>query len=185
MAEMMDVMKKLKKDVEDDLRKFGQAYVRYAADTASFMMKTEARKILIETFYEDFDPLWYKRTYNILNRSYRAYADKVVGDFNGENGGYSCDAILSVSSDDMYYYSTGKYPYNDKQYVLEQVWGKGSHGGYSGYKYSGSIINRVEKAFDANSGEIGKTIRKMSHDFAFSQARYLHYKILRFDLIKS
>jgi len=176
MAEMTDAMKRIKKDIEDDIHKFAQTYVQYAADTASFMMKEEAKRILIENFYNAYKPKIYERTYNIRDNSYEASTGKVVGGFVNGSGSYSCKAILTVSSDNMFEYPTGTLPYKDTTLIAVDVWYFGSHGGIV---ETGSIEDIVEKAFEDTS-VTGQKIRNMAADFAYAQARYGHYKILKF-----
>ncbi len=100
----------LQKNIKRQLRLYATAYMEQAA-----MELTKVAQIAIEKFYEDYTPLYYIRTYNLLHNSYAPFY---------RNDGYRVYGGVQLSSQDMEDYRYGA----SKQDILEWTWVQGYHG---------------------------------------------------------
>ena len=96
--------KKIRKEVKEYLKTFAITYAKEAAEGL-----TKTAKYAIESFYIDYSPSYYDRTYDLLNESYRRYyhnngrrvyggviidAEKMSPYMNGWNGGTTEPEII-------------------------------------------------------------------------------------------
>ena len=180
MAEITKWAKEIKEKVDKDLDKFGEAYIKEAARAASVEMGKAAKEILIKDFYNQYPKdgkrLWYRRTGNIRDNSYQISTNNFELRTSGRGARmYTCDAILTVSSDKMHDYKNGKWPYNDKTLIAINVWFFGDHGGMD---ETGSIEDIVERTFANDKEGPGKRIREEAEKAGKARAKKVHYEIL-------
>ncbi len=76
------IMKKIapvvRKECREYYRTYGEAYARAASE-----MYTQTARESLEYFYNDYMPLSYDRTYDLLNNAYEQYLNKEAGVYYG------------------------------------------------------------------------------------------------------
>ena len=127
-----DVERKLMSEIDDLYRKCQAAYCRKAADEL-----TKVAKYAIEAFYDDYDPTWYKRTYNLRDNSYERFY---------KNNGRQCWGGVIIGTDNMdAYYRDSRHPEEglerDPYLVASTAWESGLHGIYGWHTEEGR--NRI------------------------------------------
>lgn len=110
---------KIKKEIEEMFKTTNAAYCQKAADEL-----TKTAKYAIEAFYNDYDPTWYKRTYNLEKNSYERYY---------KNNGRRCWGGVFIGTDNMNaYYRDSRHPEEglerDPYLVAATAWESGLHG---------------------------------------------------------
>ena len=108
----MSFQQSLEKDLKKWVKTYAQAYCKQAA-----IELTETAKYAIQKFYNDYDPDYYDRTYNLLNNSYSLYY---------HNNGKKIYGGVRISSVNMNDYKNGTTA-ND---VVGWTWFEGKHGFY-------------------------------------------------------
>lgn len=104
-----------RKEIKEYLRTFA---ITYAKEAAKELTKTA--KYAISSFYEDYTPMVYDRTYDLLNNSYRAYYHD-----NGRRiyGGVRIDAEKMSP-----YMDSFRGGITEPEIVVNTAWGSGWHG---------------------------------------------------------
>lgn len=99
----------LEKDIKHYLKSYAHAY----AKTASVEI-TKMAESAIRTFYDQYSPKYYDRTFDLRDKSYSPYFH--------DNGQVMYGGVR-INSDEMMDYRS-----REKSYVAEYTWRHGSHG---------------------------------------------------------
>ena len=121
-------MAKIKMDLsglEGDIRKYLKTYAKSYAKQAEKQF-TKNAQTCIEMFYNDYSPIYYDRTFDLLNNSYKPYF---------KNNGTTYYGGVRITADFMSpYYSGGimSHTYTDPIVIAQLGW-HGWHGDPTGY----------------------------------------------------
>ena len=111
----------LKKDIRKYLKTYAETYAKESSRQITIKAKS-----CIERFYSDYKPIYYDRTFDLLNNSYMPYY---------KNNGKAFYGGVRVTSDSMSpYYSGGimSHTYTDPIVIAQLGW-HGWHGDPTGY----------------------------------------------------
>lgn len=154
----MSFEKSLEKDLQKWVKTYAEAYCRQAA-----LELTETAKYAIQKFYDDYNPRYYDRTYDLRDNSYSLYY---------HNNGRKIYGGVRISAINMQDYKNG----TSADDVVGWTWFEGKHGfldhdmDYPIYTYPPINIVR-EKRDDA------AFLQKLT-DYATKEAKKQSYQIL-------
>lgn len=154
---------KLTKDLEKWIESYSNAYCDKAAD-----LLTEAARISIQNFYDSYKPLYYNRTDDLMNNSYKRYK---------HNNGKTIYGGVRISPDNMQPY--GK---TDAGTVLGMTFFHGYHGKIFnetyGYPYNVGLHYSYAPYYMMQQYMGSPKFHKNINDYATSVAKKQDYSIL-------
>ena len=168
-------MAKIKMDwsgLEGDIRKYLKTYAKSYAKQAEKQF-TKNAQTCIEMFYNDYSPIYYDRTFDLLNNSYKPYF---------KNNGTAYYGGVRITADFMSPYYSGSVMNNNTTdpIIIAQLGWHGWHGDPTGYNgrfepiHTSSPLDRLINF--ASNEYVVSAINKYAEKKALSQ----NYKYLKF-----
>lgn len=159
--------------IESDVKKYLRTYAKAYTKEASKQLTIKAQSC-IEMFYRDYSPLYYDRTYDLLNNSYKQYY---------RSNGTTYYGGVRITSDFMKPYYSGSimnHDYTDPIVIAQLGW-HGWHGDPTGYNGRFAPIHTtspLDKLLDfANNEYFVMAIEKYAEKKALKQKyKYLQFK---------
>lgn len=158
----------IKADVKKYLKTYCEAYTKEASAKLTDMAQSS-----IEMFYQDYTPIYYDRTYDLLNNSYAQYY---------KNNGKAYYGGVRITADFMKpYYSGGIMNRNyTEPIVIAQLGWHGWHGDPTGYNGIFQPIHTTSPLDTLLSFSKSKNFIKGVEKYAEKNAISQKYKYLQF-----